>query len=157
MKVFLAAAAVGALLVGSAAQAAKPPASPLPSAADQALARDMLAELIAINTVHPQGTRKAAEAIVARLKAGGFQDSDIQVLAPKGQEAWANVVVRLKGKGKARPILYEGHIDVVEAKPEDWTLPPFQLTEKDGFFYGRGVLDMKGDDVAILMLSLIHI
>jgi acetylornithine deacetylase/succinyl-diaminopimelate desuccinylase-like protein len=155
MRALLAAAAIAALLVGSTAQAAKPPVAPMPSAADQALARDILSELIAINTVHPQGTRKAADAIVARLKTAGFQDSDIQVLAPKGQEAWANVVVRLKGKGKGKPILYEGHIDVVEAKPEDWTLPPFQLTEKDGFFYGRGVIDMKGDDTAILM-SLIR-
>lgn len=156
MRVLFAAAvaplALGAaLLAGSTSLAAKAPPSTLPSAADQALSRDILAELIAINTVHPQGTRKAVDAIVARLKAAGFQDSDYQILAPKGQEAWANLVVRLKGKGKARPILYEGHLDVVEAKPEDWTLPPFQLTEKDGWFYGRGVLDMKGDDVAILM------
>jgi acetylornithine deacetylase/succinyl-diaminopimelate desuccinylase-like protein len=151
MRAFVAAAAVAALLAGSAAQAAKPAPQPLPPPADQALARDMLAELISINTVHPQGTRKAVDAILARLKAAGFQDSDYQILAPKGQEAWANLVVRLKGKGKARPILYEGHLDVVEAKPEDWTLPPFQLTEKDGYFYGRGVIDMKGDDIAILM------
>jgi len=126
-------------------------ASVFPSPADQALARDMLQELISINTTHPQGTMKASLAIIARLEAAGFKGGDLQLLAPSDHPAWSNVVVRLKGNGKARPVLYEGHIDVVEAKPEDWSLPPFQLTEKDGWFYGRGTLDMKGDDVAILM------
>jgi acetylornithine deacetylase/succinyl-diaminopimelate desuccinylase-like protein len=57
--------------------------------------------------------------------------------------------VRLHGLGKGRPILYIGHLDVVEAKPEDWNFNPFSLTEKDGWLYGRGVIDMKGQDVAM--------
>jgi len=59
-------------------------------------------------------------------------------------------VVRLRAKApKAKPVLWLGHLDVVEAKPEDWTVPPFTLTEKDGWWYGRGTQDMKADNVAV--------
>lgn len=125
-------------------------ASPLPPAAAQAEARDMLAELIGINSTHDKGTAEAARAVVARLKSAGFTDSEIQVLTPDEHPTQSNVVVRLKGTGKDKPILFECHLDVVEAKPEDWTLPPFKLTEKDGYFYGRGAIDMKDEDVAVL-------
>ena len=67
-----------------------------------------------------------------------------------------NVVVRLRGQGKGKPILWHGHIDIVEARPEDWTVPPFKLTEKDGYFYGRGTSDMKDSDTAVLT-SLIRL
>jgi acetylornithine deacetylase/succinyl-diaminopimelate desuccinylase-like protein len=60
-----------------------------------------------------------------------------------------NVVVRLKGSGKGKPILWNGHMDVVEAQPRDWSLPPFQFIEKDGYFYGRGTSDMKDEDAAV--------
>jgi acetylornithine deacetylase/succinyl-diaminopimelate desuccinylase-like protein len=66
------------------------------------------------------------------------------------------VVVRLHGRGKGKPILYIGHLDVVDAKREDWTYDPFTLTEKDGFLYGRGTIDMKGQDAAMLV-SLIRL
>jgi acetylornithine deacetylase/succinyl-diaminopimelate desuccinylase-like protein len=125
-------------------------APPMPPPAVQAEARDMLAELVGINSTHNMGTMEAAKAVVARLKSAGFTDADIQLLAPPEHPTQANVVVRLKGTGQDRPILFECHLDVVEAKAEDWSMPPFKLTEKDGYFYGRGAIDMKDEDVAVL-------
>ena len=112
------------------------------------VARDIFRELIEINTENSDGsTLLAAQAMAARLKAAGFPDSDVVVLsnAPKK----GNLIARLHGaKSGKKPILLLSHIDVVEAKPEDWTLPPFKFIEKDGIFYGRGVSDNK-DDAAI--------
>lgn len=132
------------------AAAPAPSAPPLPPAANQALAREALAEMIAVRSVHDVGTAEVAAILVKHLKAGGFTDSEVQVVTDPKYPTQANVVVRLKGKGKGKPILWNGHLDVVEAKPEDWTLPPFQMTEKDGFFYGRGSSDMKQDDAAMM-------
>jgi acetylornithine deacetylase/succinyl-diaminopimelate desuccinylase-like protein len=90
-----------------------------------------------------------ADILVRYLKATGFTDGDIHVLAEEKYPNQVNVVVRLKGKGEGRPILWNGHMDVVEAKPQDWSLPPFQFIEKDGYFYGRGTSDMKDEDAAV--------
>jgi acetylornithine deacetylase/succinyl-diaminopimelate desuccinylase-like protein len=140
--------AAGAVLAmaGTVASAA-PPTSSVPPPADQALARDILKELIGINTVEPRGSRPAAEAMARRFSEAGF--ADVQVLAPDDAPNKAQAVVRLKGSGKARPVLWICHLDVVEAKPEDWTVPPFELTEKDGFLYGRGTGDVKGECAAM--------
>jgi acetylornithine deacetylase/succinyl-diaminopimelate desuccinylase-like protein len=132
------------------AAAPAPAAPPLPPAASQQLAHDVLAELIAVHSVHAVGTAEVARLIVARLKAGGFSDQEVTVAADPKYPSQVNVVVRLKGRGKGKPILWNGHEDVVEAKAEDWTLPPFQMTEKDGYFYGRGSSDMKDGDAAML-------
>ncbi|MCI3133776.1 M20/M25/M40 family metallo-hydrolase [Phenylobacterium aquaticum] len=149
---------LSALLLAGAAQAApaaKP--APLPPAANQALAHDILKELIAINTVHDHGTLVAAKAVLARLKTAGFSDADAQLLVMPEHPNQGQVVVRLRAKApKAKPVLWIGHLDVVEAKPEDWTVPPFALTEKDGWWYGRGVQDMKGED-AIVLAALIRL
>lgn len=131
-----------ALGLAAAAQAA----SPGPSAADKALAREMLAEQIAINTVLPRGTTDSATALAARFEAGGFET---RVVAPADKPHKGNLVVRLKGSGKAKPVMWMCHLDVVEAKPEDWTVAPFTLSEKDGYFYGRGTSDVKGECVAM--------
>jgi acetylornithine deacetylase/succinyl-diaminopimelate desuccinylase-like protein len=82
------------------------------------------------------------------MRAFGFED--VKVLIPVEHPTKGNVVIRLHGKGLGKPILYIGHLDVVDAKREDWTVDPFQVTEKDGYLYGRGVMDMKGDDAAML-------
>ncbi|HEX5634671.1 MAG TPA: M20/M25/M40 family metallo-hydrolase [Gemmatimonadales bacterium] len=117
-------------------------AVPLPSSQDRALAREIYAELIAINTSHSVGsTTLASEAMARRLLAAGFPGSDVQVLEPVARKG--NLVARYRGNGSAKPILLLAHLDVVEALPEDWTLPPFELTEKDGWFYGRGTQDDK--------------
>jgi acetylornithine deacetylase/succinyl-diaminopimelate desuccinylase-like protein len=119
---------------------------------DQQLARDLLAELVAINTTHEHGnTTPAAEAVARRLLAAGFPAGDVMVLGPATGNH--NLVARLRGTGGGvrRPILLLAHLDVVEARPEDWSLDPFTLTEKDGFFYGRGTLDIK--DMAALFVA----
>jgi acetylornithine deacetylase/succinyl-diaminopimelate desuccinylase-like protein len=138
-------AAAGALIFGPMALAA--PLSTVPPPVDQAIARDILEELIAIDTVEPRGSRAAAEALAKRFRDAGL--ADVQILAPDEAPNKADAVVRLKGSGKARPVLWICHLDVVEAKPEDWTVPPFQVTVKDGFLYGRGTADVKGECAAI--------
>lgn len=108
----------------------------------QQLARDIHKELVEINTVTATGdTLKAAEAMAARLKAAGFPDADVQVFSPAPRKG--NLVARLHGTGARKPILLLAHLDVVEAKPEDWSVDPFKLLEKDGYLYGRGVWDDK--------------
>jgi acetylornithine deacetylase/succinyl-diaminopimelate desuccinylase-like protein len=79
--------------------------------------------------------------MAARLKAAGLPEADVQVFetAPKR----GNLVARLRGTGKRKPLLLLAHTDVVEAKPEDWTTDPFALVEKDGYFYARGSADDK--------------
>ena len=106
-------------------------------------ARDIYKELIEINTTDtPAGNvTKAADAMAARLKAAGFPDADIQVLGPDPKKH--NLVARYRGTGARRPLLLLAHIDVVEAKREDWSFDPFVFLEKDGFFYGRGTSDDK--------------
>ncbi|HEX4933446.1 MAG TPA: hypothetical protein VFV33_09720, partial [Gemmatimonadaceae bacterium] len=88
-------------------------------------ARDLFKELIEINTTESSGsTLKAAQAMAARLKAAGFPDSDVVVIQQTDRKG--NLIARLHGKNVTRkPLLLLSHIDVVEAKPEDWTLPPF--------------------------------
>ncbi len=122
----------------------------------KALGRSILKELIEIDTTHAKGSTGATEAIAQRLLAAGFSKDDFQLLAPPGHPTKGNLVVRLKGDGKAKPILYICHLDVVEAAREDWTTDPFKLTEKDGWLYGRGTIDMKGQDTATLT-SLIRL
>lgn len=111
--------------------------------ANNRLLRDIFAQLIQINTAVDTGeTTPAATAMAERLRAAGFSESDLHVLGPAPHKH--NLVVRYRGSGSARkPLLLLAHLDVVEAKRADWTLEPFQLTEKDGFFYGRGTGDQK--------------
>jgi len=121
----------------------------------QELARDILKQLIEIDTADSAGDNtRAAEAMAARFRAAGYPAEDVQVLVPMPRKG--NVVVRLHGTGKARPILFIGHLDVVEAKRSDWSFDPFQFRELDGYFYGRGTQDMKADD-AILVATFIRL
>jgi acetylornithine deacetylase/succinyl-diaminopimelate desuccinylase-like protein len=118
------------------------------------LSRDIFRELIEINTTDSVGnTTTAASAMATRLKDAGFPAADVQVLAPTDRKG--NMVARLRGTGAKKPALIIGHLDVVEAKREDWTTDPFQFVEKDGYFYGRGTQDMKVDD-AILVTTFIR-
>ena len=119
------------------------------------LARDIFKQLIEINTTDSVGNvTTAAEAMATRLRDGGFAESDIHVAGPK--ERKKNLVVRLHGTGKRKPILFIGHLDVVEARREDWTTDPFEFIEKGGYFYGRGTEDMKEGD-AILVTNFIRL
>ncbi len=130
-------------------------AETMPLAADQKLAHDIYKEFVEIQSGFTTGsTTPVAEAAAARLRAAGFPDSDIFLggAIPKK----ANLVVRYHGTGGSRkPLLLLAHIDVVEAKREDWSVDPFQLTEKDGFFYGRGTGDDKAQ-AAVWIATLIR-
>ena len=134
------------LVIGSAALAQQNP--------EDALVRDILRELIEIDTTARTGsTGKAAEAMAARLRAAGFPEADVQVLGPRPERA--NLVARLRGTGARKPILLLAHLDVVEANRADWSTDPFRFVEKDGYFYGRGTIDIK-DGVAVLVADFIR-
>ena len=118
-------------------------------------AHDILKELIGINTTDSSGDNtRAAQAMAARFRSAGYPESDIRVLVPDKFPRKGNLVVRLRGTGTAKPVLFIGHLDVVEALRSDWSFDPFQLTEQDGFFYGRGTSDMKGDDAVLISTFL---
>jgi len=117
--------------------------------APEPMAREILKELIEINTTHKYGTTAAAHALEKRFLAAGFSPADVVFAAPLEHPAEGNLVVRLRGRGQGKPVLYIGHLDVVEARHEDWSFDPFKLTEQDGWLYGRGVIDMKGQDAAM--------
>lgn len=122
----------------------------------QTLGRDLLKVLIETDTTHEHGsTTPAAEAMARRLLEAGFAPADVQVMG-RADSKNANLVARLRGTGKRKPILLLAHLDVVEARREDWSLDPFRLTEKDGFFYGRGTYDIK-DGAAILVATLLRL
>ena len=121
---------------------------------EKQLAREIYKEMVEVQSGFTTGTTTPiAEKAAARLKAAGFPDADIFVggAIPKK----ANLVVRYHGTGAHKPILLLAHIDVVEAKREDWSIDPFQLIEKDGYFYGRGSGDDKAQ-AAIWLANLIQ-
>jgi acetylornithine deacetylase/succinyl-diaminopimelate desuccinylase-like protein len=117
-------------------------AAPAPG---EAAFRDLYKELVETNTSLSAGDcTLAANRLAARLKAAGYPDADIKVWTAEGHPKEGGLFARLPGKdAKAKPVLMLGHLDVVEAKREDWTRDPFKLVEEDGFFYGRGVYDDK--------------
>ncbi len=116
----------------------------------------MLKGLVEINTTHAHGSTEAAETIQRWLLTAGFAPGDVLLLAPPDHPTKGSVVVRYRGRQSGRAVLFLGHLDVVEAKPEDWSVDPFKLTERDGWFYGRGTIDMKDGDAA-LVESLIRL
>jgi len=141
-------------LVAAAALAADRAGDAGDPAAD-ALARDIFKQLIEINTTDSVGNvTTAAQAMAQRFRAAGFPAADVVVAGP--EERKNNLVVRLHGTGKHKPVLLIGHLDVVEARREDWSTDPFELIEKDGYFYGRGTLDMKSGD-AIMATALLRL
>jgi acetylornithine deacetylase/succinyl-diaminopimelate desuccinylase-like protein len=136
-------AAVSAVILASATpMLAQAPQKAL--APNQQLAHDIYKQLIEINTVDSVGSvTKAVDAVAARFRAAGFPATDIHILTPPGHPAKANLVVRYPGTGKEKPLLLLAHLDVVAALRSDWTIEPFVLTERDGYFYGRGTSDDK--------------
>jgi acetylornithine deacetylase/succinyl-diaminopimelate desuccinylase-like protein len=122
----------------------------------QQLARDIFKELIEINTTDtPAGNvTTAAEAMAARFRTAGFPETDIKVLGPVANKG--NLVVRFRGRGQGKPILFIGHLDVVQALRQDWSMDPFKLNEIDGYFYGRGTIDIKDGD-AIFVTTFIRL
>ena len=119
-------------------------AQPQAPEADRKLFREIYQELVEINTTDSVGDNtQAAQAMAARLKSAGFTDTEMQIVVPPGAPKKGNLVARLKGTGAKKPLLLLAHIDVVEAKREDWERDPFKLVEEGGYFYARGSVDDK--------------
>ena len=115
-------------------------ADPLTARQQRALA--IFKELVEIDTVTARGdTARAAEAMAARLRAAGLPAGDVQVFEPAPRKG--NLVARLRGTGALKPVLLMAHLDVVEARREDWSFDPFRLTQEHGYLYGRGTSDDK--------------
>ncbi|HUG26966.1 MAG TPA: M20/M25/M40 family metallo-hydrolase, partial [Gemmatimonadales bacterium] len=135
--------------------------SPLAHAQDRPLtrweeqARAMLKELVEHNTTQSAGDMTAAaEAMAKHMLAAGFPREDVVVIEA-GVPKKGNLIVRYRGRNPTlKPILLLSHHDVVEANPEDWTLPPFEFIERDGMFFGRGVADDKDEGVIHLVILL---
>lgn len=113
------------------------------------LSRDIFKQLVEINTTDSVGsTTVAAEDMAKRLRDAGFPASDVQVVGPNDRKG--NMVARIHGTGARKPLLFICHLDVVEARRDDWSMDPFQLIEKDGYFYGRGTGDIKDGDTFLV-------
>ena len=126
----------------------------MPPEAEQRLAREIYKEMIEVKSGFTTGsTTPIAESVAARFKAAGFPASEIFVGGSIPTKA--NVVVRYRGTGARKPILLLAHLDVVEARREDWTTDPFVFLEKDGYFYGRGTADDKAQ-AAVWVASLLR-
>jgi acetylornithine deacetylase/succinyl-diaminopimelate desuccinylase-like protein len=140
------AGAVSLALAMQLAIAQEPPMSPLRP--DQTTFFALYKELVETNTTLSAGScTVAAERIVAHLRAAGFEDKNVTLFSVPDHPKEGGVVAVLAGTSKsAKPVLLLGHLDVVEAKREDWTRDPFTLVEENGYFYGRGTSDMKAMD-----------
>ncbi|MEM7360454.1 MAG: M20/M25/M40 family metallo-hydrolase [Pseudomonadota bacterium] len=117
---------------------------------------EIYSKLISIPTVAGQGkVPEMAEYLAEQLSAVGFAEEDITII-PSGETV--AMIVRFRGDGSSgkKPILLLGHMDVVEALPEDWERPPFELTQDDTFFYGRGTIDNKYG-ITMLVSTFIHL
>jgi acetylornithine deacetylase/succinyl-diaminopimelate desuccinylase-like protein len=122
---------------------------------DSVLRRDLLRELVEINTSDSAGrTREAAEAMARRLVEAGFPEADVQVIghAPRYQ----TLVARYRGSGVRKPILLMAHLDVVDARKDDWSFDPYEFRELDGWYYGRGSADNKAG-AAMLVANFIRL
>jgi acetylornithine deacetylase/succinyl-diaminopimelate desuccinylase-like protein len=130
-------------------------AQPSLAASDRAEARAILEELVEIPTTESDGTARAAEALGARLLAAGIPKDDIRILATDAKTV--SLVARMRGRtAGVRAVLFMAHLDVVPASREDWSVDPWTLGERDGWFYGRGTRDNKAG-AAMLVANLIRL
>ncbi|MGO9424989.1 MAG: M20/M25/M40 family metallo-hydrolase, partial [Steroidobacteraceae bacterium] len=122
-------------------------APPRDNAAGEQRFRELYKELVETNTSLSAGScTLAAERMAARLKAAGFPDSDLHPFAAPEHPKDGGLVAVYPGRDpKLKAILLLAHIDVVEAKREDWTRDPFTLVEENGSFYARGAMDDKAE------------
>jgi acetylornithine deacetylase/succinyl-diaminopimelate desuccinylase-like protein len=148
-------AALFAAAVSSAALAAPPLPVSQPSRLEpawQSRTRALLKAVIEIPTVINRGNvPRMAELLAAQFRSAGFAADDIRIIRHEGLpgDRTAAMVVRWRSPRPTKePMLILGHMDVVEAKREDWTFDPFQFREVDGYFLGRGTADMKSGIVA---------
>jgi len=148
--------AIAATFLGAACGSSAFGADTTADEASNKLAREIFKQLIEINTTDSVGNvTVAAEAMAKRFRDAGFPPADVVIVGGPNEKK-KNMVVRLHGTGRHKPLLLIGHLDVVEAHREDWTTDPFQFVESDGFFYGRGASDMKDDD-AIMAVTVLRL
>jgi acetylornithine deacetylase/succinyl-diaminopimelate desuccinylase-like protein len=135
---------IGLSLFVCAALSAQQAPAPKPRP-DQLAYRALFKELVETNTTLSSGScTLAAEQLARHLKSAGYSDQDITLFSVPDHPKEGGLVAVLQGTSRTdKPILLLGHIDVVEAKREDWTRDPFVLLEEEGYFYGRGTSDMK--------------
>ncbi len=142
-------AGLAAMVLAASSAQAQTSADP----AHRALADTIFRELIEIPSVSETPvTLEAAEAMATRLRTAGFPDEDVRVVDLNGT---GSLLARYSGSSDRPPILLMAHLDVVDARPEDWTTPPFERIEQDGWWYGRGATDNKAG-AAILMANFIR-
>ncbi|TMB32466.1 MAG: M20/M25/M40 family metallo-hydrolase [Deltaproteobacteria bacterium] len=111
-------------------------------------AREILELLVAVDTSHGNET-KALEPLLQRFRAAGVPAEIVESAPGRG-----NLIARVRGSGKKRPLLLLAHVDVVPVEGQPWTVPPFTPTEKDGFLYARGVSDDKAMAAAFVAIAL---
>ena len=121
----------------------------------QQVAHDVLKDIVNVNTAQGgEGTTKAAQVVAEYLRRAGFADSDMSLAGPDPKNL--NLIVRFHGtRTSARPMLQIAHLDTVTANKADWTTDPFVFTEKDGWWYGRGIVDDKSG-VGTIVTSLVR-
>jgi acetylornithine deacetylase/succinyl-diaminopimelate desuccinylase-like protein len=116
-----------------------------PLRAGETAFRSLYKELVEINTTLSSGScTAAANAMKAHLVSAGYGEGDLHIVVPPGRPKDGNLIALLPGTDASlKPVMLLAHVDVVEAKREDWTRDPFKLTEEDGYFYARGASDDK--------------
>jgi acetylornithine deacetylase/succinyl-diaminopimelate desuccinylase-like protein len=144
---------IAGLIVGTTAGAASPPLG-APEAV-RAEAREILRATVAMQTAEGHGQVPAmARYLAGKFAAGGFPAEDVEIL-PHGETA--SLVVRYRGSDRnAKPVLLLAHMDVVEARAEDWERDPFLLVEENGYFFGRGTADVK-NEVALISATFLRL
>jgi acetylornithine deacetylase/succinyl-diaminopimelate desuccinylase-like protein len=121
-------------------------------ASENTLAHDLLKQMVGTDTTTDHGTTGLVNQLAQRFLAAGFPRADVQVIGSDPKRM--NLVVRLRGRNERPPILLLGHLDVVPVDRASWHTDPFQLTERDGYFYGRGTMDIKGADAGLIATLL---
>ena len=138
-----------AALVALPAAARENPAAP---AGETAQARALLSQMIDADTTPKFGTTELVNELAQRFVEAGFPRADVQVVGSDPKRM--NLVVRFRGRSERRPILLMGHLDVVPVDLASWHTDPFKLIERDGYFYGRGTMDIKGADAGLIATFL---
>jgi len=151
--------ALATCLAGAATAATDPRTVPTQLSPEwQAKTRAVFKQAIEIPSVHNRGqTQKMAELLASQFRAAGIPDADIHIMpyeALPGDNTVALIVRWRSPKATQKPMLVLGHMDVVEAKREDWKFDPFVFREEGGYFLGRGSSDMKNGDVATTMAAV---
>jgi acetylornithine deacetylase/succinyl-diaminopimelate desuccinylase-like protein len=117
----------------------------------QDMAIDLMQQYLRVNTSNPPGNEIEAAKFLKKI----FDEHGIENEVFEYKPGRANIIARIKGNGSKRPIILLSHTDVVTAEPASWEVDPFAAVIKNGFIYGRGALDMKGEGLLHLMTMIL--